>query len=75
MSSIDRRAGQFFLEVATLLYDDLARRAECDGANEALVRRQASAARRLVNLIDRHGDEHWKEQKGRLCSEVGRYSA
>jgi hypothetical protein len=40
-----------------------------------LVRRQASAARRLVNLIDRHGDEHWKEQKGRLCSEVGRYRA
>jgi hypothetical protein len=66
VSTFVHLAGQFFLESATILYDDLARRAECDGADPALMDRQVSAAWRLVDLIDCHGDQHWDQQRKRL---------
>ena len=66
MPSFERQAGQFFLASAVILYDDLARRAACVGADEALEQRRTSAARRLIDLIDRHGDQHWNSQRKRL---------
>jgi len=67
MPTFENIAGQFFLESATILYDDLARRAVSDDAEEALVQRRASAAKRLIDLIDRHGDQRWEAHRERLC--------
>ena len=67
MPTFEDIAGQFFLESAIILYDDLARRAAYAGAEEGLVERRASSAKRLIDLIDRHGDHRWKAQRERLC--------
>ena len=67
MPTFEQIAGQFFLESAAILYDDLARRAACDDAEEALVQRRALAAKRLIDLIDRHGDQRWETHRESLC--------
>ena len=68
MTEFRRKAGQFFLETAVILYDDLARRAGQENAEKKLVQRQVSSARRLDELIDRHGDGHWEAQRRSLNS-------
>ncbi len=72
MTEIRRKAGEFFLEAAVILYDDLARRAAEEGAEEALVQRRISSARRLVELIDLHGSGRWEAQRQRLCGTASR---
>lgn len=69
---MEQRAGQFFLEAAALLYDDLARRASEDGAAPALRRRRIDSAQRLVELIDRYGDERWDADRARFRADVTR---
>jgi len=68
MTEFRRKAGQFFLETAVILYDDLARRAGQENAEKKLVQRQVSSARRLDELIDLHGDGQWEAHRWSLNS-------
>jgi hypothetical protein len=68
MTESRRKAGQFFLETAVILYDDLARRAGHENAAKELVQRQVSSARRLDELIDLHGYGQWEAQRRSLNS-------
>ena len=68
MTQYRRKAGQFFLETAFILYDDLDRRATQENAAEDLVQLQVSSARRLDELIDRHGYGQWEAERQRLYS-------
>lgn len=68
MTELQRKAGQFFIETAVILYDDLARRAGQESAKKELVQRRVSSAQRLDELIDQHGDGQWEAQRRRLYS-------
>ena len=68
MTEFQRKAGQFFIETAVILFDDLARRAGQENAEKELVQRQVSSARRLNELIDHHGDGQWEAQRRSLYS-------